>query len=126
MVSRLITESNRMIRQKNTFLSVIENWDSVKSSVESSIDSLGSAEEENAKYLDSISGKISQFDSAVEKLSSDVINSDLVKFFVDLGTIGVKAIDGLVNSLTPLGTLSAGIGLFAGIKNVGINTLVAY
>ena len=126
MVSRLIAESNRMIRQKNTFLSVIENWDSVKSSVESSIDSLGSAEEENAKYLDSISGRISQFDSAVEKLSSDVINSDLVKFFVDLGTIGVKAIDGLVNSLTPLGTLSAGIGLFAGIKNVGIGMLVAY
>ena len=126
MVSRLIAESNRMIRQKNTFLSVIENWDSVKSSVESSIDSLGSAEEENAKYLDSISGKILQFDSAVEKLSSDVINSDLVKFFVDLGTIGVKAIDGLVNSLTPLGTLSAGIGLFTGIKNVGIGMLVAY
>lgn len=126
MVSRLIAESNRMIRQKNTFLSVIENWDSVKSSVESSIDSLGSAEEENAKYLDSISGKISQFDSAVEKLSSDVINSDLVKFFVDLGTIGVKSIDGLVNALTPLGTLSAGIGLFAGFKNVGIGMLVAY
>lgn len=107
------------IRQKNTFLSVIENWDSVKSSVESSIDSLGSAEEENAKYLESISGKISQFDSAVEKLSSDVVNSDLIKFFVDLGTTGVKAIDSIVNALTPLGTAGLiGSGIL-GAKNIG-------
>ena len=82
--------------------------------------------EVNAKYLDSISGRISQFDSAVEKLSSDVINSGLVKFFVDLGTTGVKSVDALVNTLTPLGTLAAGIGLLAGIKNVGIGMLVAY
>ena len=51
----------------------------------------------------------------MEQLSSTVVDSDLVKFFVDLGTTGVKAIDGLVSALTPLGT----IGLFAGIKNIG-------
>ena len=62
----------------------------------------------------------------MEHLSSTVVDSDLVKFFVDLGTTGVKAIDGLVNSLTPLGTIGLGAGLFAGIKNVGISMLVAY
>ena len=55
----------------------------------------------------------------MEHLSSTVVESDLIKFFVDLGTTGVKAIDGLVNALTPLGTLALGAGLFAGIKNVG-------
>ena len=55
----------------------------------------------------------------MEHLSSTVVESDLIKFFVDLGTTGVKAIDGLVNALTPLGTLALGGGLFAGIKNVG-------
>ena len=55
----------------------------------------------------------------MEHLSSTVVESDLVKFFVDLGTTGVEAIDGIVNALTPLGTLALGGGLFAGIKNVG-------
>ena len=74
---------------------------------------------ENQKYLDSISGKISQFNSAVEQLSSTVVDSDLVKFFVDLGTTGVKAIDGLIEKLGGLGTIGLAGGLFAGIKNVG-------
>ena len=55
----------------------------------------------------------------MEHLSSTVVDSDLIKFFVDLGTTGVKAIDGLINALTPLGALALGGGLFAGIKNVG-------
>ena len=55
----------------------------------------------------------------MEHLSSTVVDSDLVKFFVDLGTTGVKAIDGLVSALTPLGTIGLGAGLLAGFKNVG-------
>ena len=62
----------------------------------------------------------------MEHLSSTVVESDLIKFFVDLGTTGVKAIDGIVNALTPLGTAATIGGIVAGFKNVGINTLVAY
>lgn len=55
----------------------------------------------------------------MEHLSSTVVDSDLVKFFVDLGTTGVKAIDGLVNALTPLGTAALiGGGILSG-KNIG-------
>ena len=74
---------------------------------------------ENQKYLDSISGKISQFNSAIEQLSSTVVDSDLVKFFVDIGTTGVKAIDGLIESIGTLGTIGLGASIFAGFKNVG-------
>ena len=55
----------------------------------------------------------------MEHLSSTVVESDLVKFFVDLGTTGVKAIDGIVNALTPLGTIGLGAGLLASFKNAG-------
>ena len=55
----------------------------------------------------------------MEHLSSTVVESDLVKFFVDLGTTGVKAIDGIVNALTPLGTTAAIGGIVAGFKNIG-------
>ena len=56
----------------------------------------------------------------MEHLSSTVVDSDLVKFFVDLGTTGVKAIDGIVNALGSLGTIGLGAGIFAGFKNIGI------
>lgn len=55
----------------------------------------------------------------MEHLSSTVVESDLIKFFVDLGTTGVKAIDGIVNALTPLGTIGLGAGLLASFKNAG-------
>ena len=55
----------------------------------------------------------------MEHLSSTVVESDLIKFFVDLGTTGVKAIDGIVNALTPLGTIGLGAGLLASFKGAG-------
>lgn len=55
----------------------------------------------------------------MEHLSSTVVKSDLIKFFVDLGTTGVKAIDGLVNALTPLGTAALIGGGILGGKNLG-------
>ena len=55
----------------------------------------------------------------MEHLSSTVVESDLVKFFVDLGTTGVKAIDGIVNALGSLGTAAAIGGIVASFKNVG-------
>ena len=55
----------------------------------------------------------------MEHLSSTVVESDLIKFFVDLGTTGVKAIDGLVNALTPLGTAALIGGGMLGGKNHG-------
>ena len=68
--------------------------------------------------------KISQFNSAVEQLSSTVVDSDLAKLFVDLGTTGVKAINSLVNALTPLGTLSTiGSGIL-GAKGLGLTNYV--
>ena len=55
----------------------------------------------------------------MEHLSSTVVESDLIKFFVDLGTTGVKAIDGLVNALGSLGTIGVIGGGILGAKNAG-------
>ena len=115
-----------LIRQKQVFLALMQNWKGVEDAVESAKNSIGSADEENEKYINSIQGKLENLESATQKLSKTLIDSDLVKFFVDLGTTGVKAIDGIVNALTPLGTAAAIGGIVASFKNVAINTLVAY
>lgn len=103
-------------RQKSVFLSMMENWENVEKAAASAMDSFGSATEENEKYLDSIAGKTANFASAFQQLSQTIINSDLVKIFIDLGTNGVKALDGLVSFITPLGALGATLGGIFGAK----------
>ncbi len=105
--------------QNAFFLGMMGNWDSVEKSVQAATNSMGSADIENQKYLDSIEGRMAQFENAVEQLSATAVNSDVVKFFVELGTVGVNAIDGIVNALTPLGSLSAVVAGFLSGKNIG-------
>ena len=56
----------------------------------------------------------------MQDLANTAIDSGIVNFFIDLGTFGVKALDGLVGFITPLGALAASIGTIAGVKNVGV------
>ena len=101
--------------QVTVWNAIVQQFQDAESATAQAIDSVGSASVENQKYLESISGKIEIFLSAVEKLSSTLVESDLIKFFVDLGTTGVKALDGLMEALTPLGT----IGLIGGAFGIG-------
>lgn len=111
-------------RNVTTWNAITQQFQDAQNATAQSLNAIGSAAEENQKYLDSISGKVSQFDSAVEHLSSTIIDSDLVKFFVDLGTTGVKAVDSLVNALSPLGTISTiGAGVL-GAKGHGLTNYV--
>lgn len=106
-------------RQVTVWNAITEQIADVEHATTQAMDSIGSASEENQKYLDSISGKVSKFESAVEDLSYSVLDSDLVKFFVDLGTLGVKAIDGLVDSLGGIGAVGLIGGGILGAKNFG-------
>ena len=106
-------------RQVTVWNAITQQFQDAENAVNQSLNSQNSALDENQKKLDSIGGHVKSFESAMEHLSSTVVESDLVKFFVDLGTTGVKAIDGIVNALTPLGTTAAIGGIVAGIKNIG-------
>ena len=63
--------------------------------------------------------KISQFKSSAEQLSNTLVNSGLVKFFIDLGTGITSTVDSIINFVGIIPTIGAGAGLFAGIKNFG-------
>ena len=111
-------------RQKSVFLSIMSNWESVEKSVKSASESMGSAEIENQKYLDSLNGKISQFESAVESLSNTLLDSDLLGFFVDFGTGAVNSLDTVIDKFGTLGTLTTiGSGI-AGATGHGLTNYV--
>ena len=80
-------------RQANILSSLIKNFDTVEDVIETSASSTGSALAENEKYLDSIQGKIDQFNNSLQTMWMNFINADAVKFLVSAGTSLVDVID---------------------------------
>ena len=80
-------------RQANVLSALIQNFDTVEEAIEASATSAGSALEENERYLDSIAGKIDQFNNAVQSLWQNLLGSDIIKWVIDWGTKIVKSLD---------------------------------
>jgi dsDNA-specific endonuclease/ATPase MutS2 len=72
---------------------LIQNFDTVEKVIETSANSAGSALKENERYLDSIQGKIDQFNNAMQSMWSNLLDSDIVKAFVSWGTKIIQSLD---------------------------------
>ena len=109
-------------RQNKVLVAIMENWKNVEAATQSATDSLGSATKENEKYLNSIEGRVSLFNSAVQKMWKNTINSEAIKFVVDLGTAIVKLADNdLARLILKVGALTAAVALL----NKGIALLAS-
>lgn len=73
-------------RLANTTSALIQNWSTVEDVIESTKNATGSADAENAKYLDSIQGKLAQFQAQFQSASTSVLDSGLVKGTIDAGS----------------------------------------
>ena len=102
------------------FLVLMSNYDTALKYTETSMESSGEAMKKFEAYQDSLAGHTEQFENAFISLSNTIADSDILKFFIDLGTIGVKGIDGFVNAAGLLGTIGMGAGAWLGTKNIGI------
>ena len=112
-------------RQANILSSIITNFQTVEDVIESSSNASGSAMAENEKYLDSIQGKIDQFNNAVQTMWMNFLNDEVVKWIVQFGTGLVKLVDqfGLLN--TAVGAVLRGaIVRFTHIDAINIHAKV--
>mgnify|MGYP004515557599 FL=1 len=103
----------------NIFSSMMENWQDARAAMEASKESAGSATSELNTYLDSVQGHLSRFQATFQAFSNDVLDSEVIKFFIDLGTAALNAADGLVKTGEALPLLAAG---FSGIGTLTGNT----
>lgn len=89
------------------------------------MNSAGSAEQENAIYMESLEGKLSNLNSAWQKFSTNTLNSDFIKRLLDVATNLIKIADA-AGGLTPiLTTLVGTFALFkAGSVAKGITELI--
>ena len=99
---------------------LLSNMSQAKNALNTSLSSSGSALETQEHMLDSIEAKTAQFEAAFQSLSNTMVDSGLIKFFVDLGTSGVSALDSLTNKFDALPVLGAALGGVLASKNVGM------
>lgn len=92
----------------------------IQEALEATMNAEGSAMQEQERLLESLEAKTQQFEAAFQSLSNTVLDSDLLKWIVDLGTSGVQALDNIIDQLGSVGTIGLGglgVGINAFVKN---------
>ena len=110
-----ITEMIGGKRNANVVTALLNNFELAESVVEDSMNSAGSALEENEKYLDSINGKIAEFRASFESLSTTLVGSDFVKGIVELGTGALNALNSVAQLVDSIGGLNSVLMITASI-----------
>lgn len=102
----------------NTFQALMGNWEKVVQMQKeyNAGMTVGSADKENERYLDSVAGKINTLKQNLQQLVSNVISSGFAKSVLD---IAISVTDGLVkisNGIDDLGlSIPVAIGLFTSL-----------
>lgn len=112
--------------RSNIASAILQDPTQLEAVKKSSEEAMGSAQKELNSYLDSIDGKMAQFENRAQKFWVKVINSDAIKNGIDLLSTLLKNVTDFVDNVGLLPTIFAGVGAALSFKNVGINTLVAY
>lgn len=94
----------------NTTSALIQNWSTVEDVIESTKNATGSADAENAKHLDSIEGKMQQFQATFQSLSTSILDSGLVKGTIGAGSGILGFFNTLIDKLGVLPGLIAPVG----------------
>lgn len=120
-------------RMANTTSALIQNWSTVEDVIKSTQNAAGSADAENAKYLDSIQGKLAQFQAQFQSASTSVLDSGFVKGTIDAGSgiLGffntlidkVGVLPGLIAPVTSLLMSMNGKSIIGGKGEYGENIL---
>lgn len=111
----------------NSVAALISNWSQVEKATEAAYNATGTAVQENAKYLESMEGKINTLKASSQALSNTFLSSDFLKDLIDSGTDALTIIDSIVDKLGTLPVLLGTIsGVLSGFKNIGKAKMFAF
>lgn len=110
----------------NDVAALIQNFSTAEKMVETALNSSGSAAAENAKYVDSLQGRLNKLQASFEALSNNTLDSGFLKGLVSAGTGALDVVNALSEQFgtipTLLSAVSAGFSLFGkGIVTVDNN-----
>ena len=93
------------VRQQAVFYSIIGQFSEAEGAMEAMADSAGAMGHAYETYLDSITAHINQFKAAFQSLSYEASNTDMLKGFVDAGTVLLDLITKVVKLSNSFGGL---------------------
>ena len=99
-------------RQANILSSLISNFDIVEDVIQTSANSANSAIEENAKYLDSMQGRIDQLTNSMQAMWVHALDSEVLKDLISLADTFVQLTD-------KVGLFNAAMAVFMGKSAFG-------
>lgn len=113
-----------MKNRGNQIAALIQGFQSgqVQKAYEDSINSEGSAQQEQDRWLNSIEAKQQQFQAAMQNLATSTISSDFFKGLTDTGTGALNVLTNIVDKFGLLNTAAVGLGIFQGKNNSGEST----
>ena len=112
-------------RNAATVTSLLTNFKDAEAALVSANQAAGSALKENEKYLESISGKLDVIQAKFEALSNGIINSNVVKFVLDLGSGILTVLNWLQKMHLLLPSIAGSVALIMGYvrqKNLSMLT----
>lgn len=115
-------------RNANAVQALIQQFQIAEDTLNQTQQAAGSAMKENDTYMSSIQGKLNQLSSAFQNLSINLLDSDIVKFFVDLATGVTDFTNGLVKANELVPTLIAAVSTYGTLskKDWGKVNMPAY
>ena len=105
-------------RQLQVIASIISNWGDAERALVDAENSAGEAARANNIYMDTTTAHMNQFKAAFQDLSHTVIESDLLKAFVDLGTNLLNAANSVAKFIDSLGGIIPVLTAIAGLLMV--------
>ena len=106
-----LAAGNRQVKVLN---SIVSNWNDVQQAVDAATNSVGSAAQENAAFMDSIQGRINELQSKFQEFSANTIDSEFVKSIINAG---IAVLD-FVDSIGGLQTILVAVGGLLAAKNI--------
>lgn len=95
---------------------MLTNWEEVDKAIQDASNSMGSATKEQEAYLNSIEGKIQSFKNVFQQIADTLVQSDIIKGIIDIGTGVLKIVNYYAKGVGLLIKLS---GLPQALQQVG-------
>lgn len=108
-------------RQTNLLSAILKNFSSSMQLAEDATNANGSALENNAKYMESFSGKAQLLKTTAQAAWLQILDTDTIKSGIDLLTSLLQVITDIVDQFGLLPTIGAGAGLVSLFKSVNLD-----
>ena len=108
------------IFEANIGSAILQNYERAQDILQTSLNSEGSAERENAKYLQSVQGHLDKMEAKWQTFSTNIADSTGLKAIIDTGGAVVSVLNQMTTAFGSLGTIAIpAVAAMSKFANVG-------